>query len=74
MSFWSMARTNTGVRRDLDPILTSTKPGEIIKVEDLSRLVSTKRRSVTTKTIGRLLFQNDNFESVGHGRWRRKNV
>lgn len=54
---------NDNIRKELDVMLKETKTGAVLFSDEISRALSLKRRSVTTRTISRLMCERDDLKS-----------
>jgi hypothetical protein len=67
---WSKAKTNDTFRGILEAYLLTLPEGVEIHVEDMVDPLSTKRRLISGRSIGRLLAERDDLvERIGNGRW-----
>lgn len=70
---WSKAKTNETFRGLLEAYILSLPEGIEVHVEDMVDPLSTRRRLISGRSIGRLLAERDDLvERTGNGRWRVK--
>jgi len=59
-------------RKYLDGLIPTRTSGSVLLTENIASSLSTKYRSVHSKTVGLAMRERDDVELISNGRWRVK--
>lgn len=65
----SCQKKRDNIRKEIDEMVKSAKSGALLFTDDISRAISIRKRSVTNRTVGKLMNERDDVVmKEGYGR------